>query len=251
MALDGAVCIVTGGGSGIGEATALLMAREGAKVVVAGRTESKVEAVRREIEARGGTARAYALNVADHDAVHAMAAEVKDAYGRIDVLVNCAGHSSPNRRVLTTTPKELRGVMDSNLVGTVFCTQAVLPTMLEAKVGTIINVASLAGVNPGLLGGMAYCAAKAAVINFTHFINAEFNNTDIRASVVIPGEVNTPVLAKRPVPPSEEARATMVGAEDVARAIVLIANLPRQSAVPELVIRPTVLRDTSKETAAF
>ena len=251
MTMDDAVCVVTGGGSGIGEATAMLLAEEGARVVLVGRTESKVEAVRQRIEERGDTAGTYALDVADHDAVQAMAADVKDAYGRIDVLVNNAGHSSPHRRLLSTTPEEVRSVIDSNLIGTIYCTQAVVPAMLEAGEGTVINVASMAGLTPGLLGGMAYGAAKAGVINFTQFLNNEFNDTGVRASVVIPGEVNTPILAKRPVPPSDEARATMVGADDVARAIVLIASLPQNSAVPELIIRPSMMRDTSKELAAL
>ena len=79
------------------------------------------------------------------------------------------------------------------------------------------------------------------------FLNNEFNNTGIRASVVIPGEVDTPILTKRPVPPDDKARATMVGPIDVARAILLIASLPSTSLVSELVIRPNIMRDTSKE----
>ena len=251
MSMNETVCIVTGGGSGIGEATAILLAQEGATVVVVGRTESKVKLVREKILELGGQARAYVLDVADYHAVKAMCADVKKLYGRMDLLVNNAGHSSANRRLLSTTPEEIRTVIDSNLVGTMFCTQAVVPSMLEAKRGTVINVASMAGLTPGLLGGMVYGAAKAGVINFTRFLNNEFNDTGIRASVVIPGEVNTPILAKRPVPPSDEARATMVGSIDVARAIVFIASLPGNSAVPELVIRPNTMRDTSKELSAL
>lgn len=247
MSLQNKVCIITGGGSGIGRSAALMMAREGARVMLAGRTASKVEEVKKEIESAGGAAGAFALDVADHEAVHRMVATVLDAYGRIDILVNNAGHSSPHRMLLTTTPEEVRSVIDSNLVGTVFCAQAVVPAMLKARQGTIINVASLAGVNPGMLGGMIYSAAKAAVINFTGYLNTELKNTGIRASVVIPGEVDTPILDKRPVPPSAQARATMVTAEDVAEAIMLIARLPQRTAIPELIIRPTMQRDTSKE----
>jgi NADP-dependent 3-hydroxy acid dehydrogenase YdfG len=247
MALDNKVCIVTGGGSGIGEATALRMAREGAKLVLVGRTKSKVEAVAEHIVELGGTSSAWALDVADHDAVSEMVSGVKDDFGRIDILVNAAGHSSRNRSLLTVTPQEIRAVLDSNLVGTIYCTQAVIPTMLDAGGGTIINVSSLAGVTPGLLGGMAYSAAKAAVNNFTDFLNAEFKNTGIRASVVIPGEVDTPILDTRPVVPSAEARATMATAEDVAEAITMIAMLSAKTAVPELIIRPTNMRDHSNE----
>jgi NADP-dependent 3-hydroxy acid dehydrogenase YdfG len=248
MTLDGKICIVTGGGSGIGRATAIQMAREGAKLVLVGRTESKVTGVAVEIESAGGTARSYGIDVADFEAVKNMVADVLDAFGRIDVLVNNAGHNSPNRRLLTSTPEDIRRVIDSNLVGTIYCTQAVVPSMLAAGTGTIINVSSLSATNPGLLGGMIYGAAKAGVVNLTEFLNAEFSGGDLRASVVMPGEVDTPILEGRPVVPDAEARATMVTSEDVAEAINLIARLPQKSNIPELTIRPTVERDVSQET---
>ena len=247
MALDNQVCIITGGGSGIGRATALAMAEEGAKVVLFGRTESKVAAVAEEIREQGGTAKAYGLNVADHAAVFDAVGHSLDAFGRMDVLVNNAGHSSSNRRLLTTTPDDIRSVVDSNLVGTIYCTQAVMPAMLEANSGTIVNVSSMAALNPGLLGGMIYSAAKAAVINFTEFLNEEFKDMGVRASVVIPGEVDTPILNNRPVVPDAAARATMVTSEEVAEAITLVARLPRKSNIPELIIRPTYVRDVSGE----
>ena len=250
MSLKDKVCIVTGGGSGIGRASALLMAAQGARVVVAGRTEHKLTAVRGELERRGAAALAVRLDVADQRAAQRMAAEVLDAWGRIDVLVNNAGHASPNRRLQTTTPEDIRSTVDSNLAGTIYCTQAVLNAMLDAKEGTIINVSSLAGVAGSPLAGVAYSAAKAGVINFTGYLNAEFKNRGLRASVVIPGEVDTPILDHRPVNPSAEARATMAAAEDVARAIVLIADLPHRTMIPELTIRPTYQRDVSAEVGA-
>ena len=250
MGLKGKVCIVTGGGSGIGRSAALMMAEAGAKVALVGRTLSKVESVQREIEVAGGTAMAIGLDVADYDGVMQMADSVLGSYGRIDVLVNNAGHSSPHRRLMTTTPEELRAVLESNVSGSVYCTQAVVPSMQSRGEGTIINVSSLAGVNGSLLAGMAYSAAKAAVINFTSFLNAELKNTGIRASVVIPGEVDTPILDGRPISPSVEARATMVTAEDSAEAIMLIASLPQRACIPELIIRPTFRRDTSSEAGA-
>ncbi len=248
MGLQNKVCIITGGGSGIGRASALMMAKAGAKVVPVGRTLSKVEEVAKEIESSGGTAMPIGLDVADLDGVKKMVKDVFDTYGRIDVLVNNAGHSSPHRMLLTTTPEDIQNVINSNLIGTIYCTQAVIPSMREAKEGTIINISSLAGVSPGLLAGMAYGAAKAAVNNFTAFLNSEYRNTGIRASVVIPGEVDTPIMNKRPIVPSDEAKATMVTAEDIAEAILLIASLPQRASITELIIRPTYLRDTSAET---
>ena len=247
MGLSEKVCIITGGGSGIGRASALMIAEEGAVVIAVGRTASKVEAVRDEILAGGGNAEAYGVDVADKERVSGMVEEVLGKHGKVDVLVNNAGHSSPRRMLLTTTPEDLRSVYDSNLVGSVFCAQAVVPAMAAAGEGTVINVSSMAGLSGSPLAGMSYSAAKAAVINFTAFLNNEYRNSGIRFSVVIPGEVDTPILDGRPVVPSAEARGTMVTAEDTAEAIALIARLPQRACIPELVIRPTWLRDTSAE----
>ena len=247
MTLHDKTCLITGAGSGIGRATALRFASEGADVRLVGRTLSKVEAVCAEITESGGSAAAYGFDVADRDGVFGAVAEIERERGAVDVLVNNAGHSSPHRRLLSTPPDEIASVINSNLMGTIYCTQAVMPAMLKRAGGTIIHVSSLAGVTPGLLGGMIYSAVKAAVINFTGHLNEEFKSTNIRASVVIPGEITTPLLDKRPVPPSNDARATMVGADDVAEAIALIAGLPQNSSIPELVIRPTYQRDVSGE----
>ena len=113
--------------------------------------------------------------------------------------------------------------------------------------GTIINISSLAGTEPTGFGGIAYGAAKAAVVNFTKSLNVEFQHTRIRASVVIPGEVDTPMMDLRPIPPSTDTRAQMVRAEEVAEAVVMITELSPDSNIPELVIRPTIVRDRSAE----
>ena len=247
MRLKEHVCIITGGGSGIGRDAAIKMAQEGAKVIIVGRTESKLVDVKTEISSSGGTAISYSLDVADYDAVQKMVDDVIDRFGQIDVLVNNAGHSSFNRRLLNTTPEEVRSVIDSNLIGTFFCTQAVVPTMLKAKSGTIINISSLAAVTPGPFSGFAYGAAKAGVINFTEFLNNDLRNTGIRASVIIPGEVATPILDNRPIPPDSDARTMMVDVAETSDAILLIATLPKRSNIPELVIRPTMHRNMTGE----
>ena len=153
MNLNEQVCIITGGGSGIGRGAAIRLAQDGATVVIAGRTMTKLDAVAAEIETAGGTAATYTLDVADYPAVQKMADDVLEKFGRIDVLINNAGHSSLHRRLLNTTPEEVRSVIDSNLIGTFFCTQAVVPAMLKAKSGTIINISSLAAVTPGPFSG--------------------------------------------------------------------------------------------------
>ncbi|MDE0206548.1 MAG: SDR family NAD(P)-dependent oxidoreductase [Candidatus Tectomicrobia bacterium] len=250
MGMQGKVCVITGGGSGIGRGAALMMAGQGARIVAVGRTASKVEAVREEVASQGGEALAFGVDVADYEAVRGMVKEVLDTFGRVDVLVNNAGHSSRHRRTLTTPPDEIRSVIDSNLVGSIYCTQAVLPSMLEAKDGLIINVASLAGINTSYLGGMIYSAVKAGVIHFTKFLNFELTNTGVRASVLIPGEVDTPIMEKRPVRPTADDRTTMSGVDECAEALTLIAGLPKRSTIAELIIRPTTMRNPT-EVADF
>jgi NADP-dependent 3-hydroxy acid dehydrogenase YdfG len=244
------VCIVTGGGSGIGRSVCLLLASQGARVVVVGRTAAKVEAVATEVRAAGGVALARVLDVADADAVTGMTEDVLRELGRIDVLVNNAGHSSAHRRLLSTTPLEMRGVFDTNILGAMYCARAVVPSMRAAAQGTIVNVSSVTALDPGLLGGAAYGAAKAALANFTRFLGQELRNTGIRACVVYPGEVDTPILELRPHPPDADARSTMLAPEDVAQAILFVLRLPARATISELVIKPTLLRSVEAELEA-
>ena len=247
MTLKNKVCLITGGGSGIGRATANKMAKEGARIIVVGRTQTKIDETVSSIKKNGGYASGYATDVSDQALVDDLVSSVIQEHSKIDLLLNNAGHSSKHRRLTTTTATEIQSVIDSNLIGTIYCSQAVVPHMISAEEGTIINVASIAGLSPSNLGGMIYSAVKAAVINFTGFLNDDLKNTGIRASVVIPGEVDTPILDNRPIPPDENARAKMVTAEDTAEAISMIARLPLRTNIPELQIRPTFVRDNSGE----
>jgi len=126
-------------------------------------------------------------------------------------------------------------------------TQAVLPDMLAKGEGTIVTVSSLAALRPNLLGGAAYGAAKAGVRNFMTYLHNTFRNDGIRASCILPGEVNTPIMDNRANPPSRAVRDAMVQPEDVARAVVLCASLPPSAVIEELVIAPTRLRDVSDD----
>jgi NADP-dependent 3-hydroxy acid dehydrogenase YdfG len=240
MTLKDQVCIISGGGSGIGRATALRIAVDGGKIALIGRTKSKLQKVQAEIARAGGKTTIHALDVTSVEATQAMMKDVLQEFGRIDVLVNSAGDISRHRTLLETTVEDIDLTIDSNVKGTIVLTQAVVPQMLAAHSGTIINVSSVVGITPSLISGVAYSAAKAAVINFTHYLNREFVNTGIRACVVVPGEVDTPFLDKRPNPPASDAREMMITAEDVAEAITLVARLPQRAMIPELVIRPTL-----------
>ena len=245
--MKGSVCIVTGAGSGIGEAASLMLGDKGARVILVGRTPSKLERVRRAIEAKGGVADTRPCDVGDMDAVRGLAEGVLRDYGHVDVLVNNAGFSSRNRTTLTTTPSEAEAMMRVNLMGPFFLTQAVLPRMLARKEGTIVNVSSLAATNPSRVGGSFYGAVKAGLLNFTRYLNIELENSGVRACCILPGEVDTPTLENRPVVPDADAKATMLTAEDVAEAILLAVASPHRSLVEEITVRPSFRRDLSHE----
>ena len=126
-----------------------------------------------------------------------------------------------------------------NLSGVFYCIQAVLPGMRRRKDGVIVNVSSWFGRYANALGGPGYGATKRAVLALTEQLNIEEAANGIRATSVLPGEAATPILEKRPVPPSPEVRARMLQAEDLGRTIAFIAALPARVCVNEIIISPT------------
>ncbi|NQW17789.1 MAG: SDR family oxidoreductase [Chloroflexi bacterium] len=247
---DGKLVIVTGGGSGIGRETALKFAAAGATVVISGRRQEPLDETVGIIEAAGGKAQALTLDLENGDSVASFAKSVLDQHGRVDVLVNNAGHSSKVRSINTVSQEEWDSVLAVNLTGVYQICKAIIPSMLEAGGGTIVTVSSMAALRPGLLGGAPYSAAKAAVTNLMGDINAEFSNQGIRATAVMPAEVNTPILKNRPLPPGEDARSTMMGPEDLADVIFLCAALPHRTTIEQVVMSPTVKRDVSADLEA-
>jgi len=245
--LSGKVALVTGAGTGIGRCAALMFAGEGAAVALAGRRKEPLDAVVKEIEKAGGRAAARACDVARIGDAKALGEWAVETFGRVDVLVNNAGHSSKVRSVRWADEEEWRSVVDTNLHGVWALTKAVLPGMLERKDGTIITVSSVAGIRPGLVGGAPYGAAKAAARNYMGSVLGELRNQGIRATTILPGEVDTPILDKRPLNPDAKARATMMMPEDIAEAILLCATLPLRAAVEEIVMTATFTRDVSKD----
>ena len=245
--LAGQVAIVTGGGTGIGREAAKLLAAEGAHVVITGRRRAPLDAVAAEIAAAGGHATARQLDVEDAPAARALVEWTETTLGRVDVLVNNAGYSSRVRNVRWVSREEWDGVLNVNLNAVFTLTQAVLPGMVARGGGTIVTVSSLAALKPGLIGGAPYGAAKAAVRNLMGHVHTVLRDRGIRATTIMPAEVDTPILARRPLPPDAAARASMMQPEDVARAILLCATLPARTVIEELVMSPTILRDQSKD----
>jgi NADP-dependent 3-hydroxy acid dehydrogenase YdfG len=238
--LKGKVAWVTGGGSGIGLAGAEELVKAGARVVISGRTEKTNREGERKLKALGD-AEAVLLDVADKKAVAAAAADIEKRHGRIDILVTSAGTNigGGRRNLKTMSVEGWDDVVAINLNGLFYCCYAVLPGMRARRDGLIINISSWAGRYPSVLTGPAYNATKRAVIALSESINMEECMHGIRATSILPGEVATPILEKRPVPPSKEERARMAQPEDFGKAILFVATMPARSCVNELIIAPT------------
>ena len=228
---SGRVALVTGGGSGIGAATASLLARYGADVAIAGRTESTLTATAQEIAgATGRRCLPIRADVRDEEQVAAMVARVMTGFGRIDILVNNAGwgHHAPLDGLATDT---YRGEFARNMDTTFFCTRAAGRHMIAQGRGAIVNVSSVAGTK-GLPGMSAYSASKAAIQNFTRAAAAEWGPLGVRVNCVAPGLIATPNASKDFTDSGLDVEAfckrfplQRAGqADDVARAIVFLAS---------------------------
>jgi NADP-dependent 3-hydroxy acid dehydrogenase YdfG len=238
--LKGKVAWITGGGSGIGLAGAIELVKAGARVVISGRTEKTTREAEKQLKSLGD-AEGTLLDVSDKKAVIATVADIEKRHGRIDILVTSAGTNigGARRNFKTMSLEGWDDVVAINLNGLFYCCHAVIPGMRARKDGLIINISSWAGRYASSLTGPAYNATKRAVIAISESINMEECAHGIRATSILPGEVATPILEKRPVPPSKEERARMAQPEDFGKAILFVATMPARSCVNELVIAPT------------
>ncbi len=239
MRLQGKTAIVTGAGSGIGEAVARCFAEEGATVVTVGRTLARIENARDRAGDAAGRLHPYALDVGDAAAVDAMVDWAQERIGPVDVLVNNAGTNVPNRALSELTHDDFDTVIRVNLNGPFYLMQAVLPGMRERGDGVIITVSSVAGVRTSVLAGPSYSASKHGARSLSLAAHLEDGPRGIRTCVICPGEVNTPILDRRPVVPSAEQRSVMLQPEDVAQSALLVATLHPRACIPEMVIMPT------------
>ena len=239
MRLDGKGVIVTGGGSGIGQAVAACFAAEGASVVSVGRNLDKLERAKQKAGEAGSRIFPKVADVSDRQAVAEMAGWAEQRLGAIDILVNNAGTNIARRKLSELSVEDFDRVVDVNLKGAYYCVHEILPKMRERRQGLIINVSSIAGVRASTLGGTAYSVSKFGMSALSLMIGLEEGANGIRSCLVCPGEVNTPILQDRPVVPSPEKRAVMLQPEDLAHAALFVATLHPRATVPELIISPT------------
>ena len=191
--LNGKVAIVTGAASGIGHATALVMADCGAAITINyRRNESGAESLRKQIVDAGGRAITVHADVTIATDVAALVQRTTEAFGPVDVLVNNAGSLIERLRILELTEERWDEVIDLNLKSAFLCCKAVVPSMMERKQGAIINLSSIAGRNGGALGAIHYAAAKGGLITFTKGLARELAPFGIRVNAVAPGVIDTP-----------------------------------------------------------
>ncbi len=235
--LTGKRILITGGGSGIGLATARQCLQEGARVAITGRNEARLREAAESLQG-GDRVVTHAADLTDADQAGRLVEAVLEKLGGIDVLVNNAGMNIKERQFQQLTPQTWRQLVAGNLDGACHCMLAVLPSMRARKDGLIINVNSISGKRASPLGGTGYIAAKFGLRGLAMAVAAEERLNGIRVSSIYPGEVNTPILEARPEPVSDERKQAMLQPDDVAAAVLFIATLPLHVAIPELVITP-------------
>jgi len=232
--LSGAVSMVTGGGRGIGRAIAEKLAGMGASVVITGRDEGRLQQAVGELTASGRRCEGIVCDLSDLASVEALGQRLRRDYGRVDILVNNAGIGGPSSLLHELAPADWDAIFNTNLRGVYYMLRAIVPLMLEAGTGHIINISSLAGKNP-LPRGAAYSASKWGLNGLTYGVAEELRANNIRVSVICPGSVNTDFGPRR----AGKETSRMLQAGDVAHAVAMLVTQEPQSFVSEVLIRPT------------
>lgn len=231
------VVLVVGGGTGIGLGIGKAFAEEGSRVVLSGRRQEPLQAAKA-LPKVGSTFRTKTCDASDRTQVSELISWTTAQLGPVDILVFSAGINTPRRAFADVVPEDFDQILDVNTRGAFNCMHAVLPAMRERRSGLIINIVSVAGIRAQMVSGVPYCASKFAQSAIGTCANLEALPDGVRVTNIYPGDTDTPILDKRPVPPSAERRAQMLQPEDVASMVVAVAKLPPRAVVPELVITP-------------
>ncbi|MBP1774596.1 MAG: Short-chain dehydrogenase/reductase [candidate division NC10 bacterium] len=200
MELNGKTAIVTGAGRGIGEGIAMVLAREGANVVLTARKIDEVAAVAKKIVAQGGKALPLTADSSKKADVQAMAAATVKQFGGIDILVNNAGIEATPTLAVDLAEEQWDRVLGVNLKGVFLCIQAVLPTMMQHKKGRIVNIASTAGIRMTFFGSVDYTVSKHGVAGLTAHLAWELADSRITVNTICPGGVLTPLMEQHSTP---------------------------------------------------
>jgi serine 3-dehydrogenase len=240
VSIENQVVLVVGASSGIGRETALLFAREGARVMASARREERLRELQDSLAREGRNIETVAADAADASQMERLAQSTRERLGEIDVLVFAAGINVPDRAMKRLTTDIWNTVVSVNLNAAYYATRAVLPPMRGRGAGHLIYISSVSGLF-GDVSGAAYQASKRGLLGLAHAIRVEEKENGIRTCVVCPGLVDTEILDRRPVKPSAETLAKALRPEDVAEVVLAVAKLHPRVCVPEMQVVPTVL----------
>jgi NAD(P)-dependent dehydrogenase (short-subunit alcohol dehydrogenase family) len=230
--------VITGAGSGVGQATALALAELGENVAIIGRRKENLDETLKRAGDLAYRLTPYVCDIGDPHAVDQTGKAILEKFKTVDVLVNAAGTNAPERSLEVLKMEDYRRMIDTNLNGAYYCVQAFLPQMRTRGTGTIVNIISDAAKQASPKAGPAYSMSKAGMVGLTQAINAEERSRGIRACAILPGDIDTPLLNKRPVVPDEDARSRMMKPEDIAACVIFCVQLPPRVIVEELLVRP-------------
>lgn len=234
MTLKNTVALVTGAGRGIGRSIALSLAQEGATLVLAARTSAELEHVKKEIEARGGSASVVRTDLTKDADIEKLFGEISTQFRRLDILVNNAGLGvfAPVRDLSIS---DFDAMWNLNMRAVFMCTQHAVKMMEPQKSGAIVNVASLAGKN-AFVGGAGYASTKWALLGFSRSLMLEERAHNIRVVTICPGSVDTSFSPSEKEP---SRLASILHSEDIADTVIAALKLPDRAMVSEIDIRPT------------
>ncbi|HUB80134.1 MAG TPA: SDR family oxidoreductase [Bryobacteraceae bacterium] len=240
VSLKDQIVVVVGASSGIGRAAAVLMAREGAKVMASARRKDRLDEWQREMAAEGHTVATSVADATDAAQMTALAEATRAKFGPAQILVFATGTNTPERSMKRLSPAVWNELIATNLSGAYYATQAFLPAMREARFGHIIYISSISGHTPDV-SGAAYQASKRGMIGLSHAVRLEEKENGIRTTVINPGLVDTEILEKRPVKPSAEMLAQALVPEHVAEVVLAAAKLPPRAVISEMSVVPSAL----------
>lgn len=248
--LQDKVAVVTGGGTGIGKAIAIELARSGARIAVIGRRTQLLQQTVSEVQALGAQAWAFGCDLTSPTEIEELSIRLSEQFTQIDILINNAGSNSKVRSSRYIDADEWRAVMDVNTLGPAMLTKQLLPAMLAKGSGDVVLISSMAAIRASVMAGVAYSAAKTAAHAYMEVLAQEVRNAGVRCITIFPGEVDTAILDDRALPPPAAVRALLMQPEDIAAAVLMAVSLPRRAMVTELAMSATIDRDTRDETQA-
>lgn len=238
--LKNQTAVVVGASSGMGRATAVALARDGAHVIAAARRTDRLQELKQQVNSEQGSLETCAVDATNSEHVQQLMNLALQRTGRIDLLVYATGTNLPQRALSVLTDDDWMNLINTNLTGAFLCTKAVLPSMRTAKNGLIIYLSSACVQMPDV-SGVAYQASKHGLVGLAHGTRVEEKSNGIRTSVIFPGLCDTEILTKRPVPTPRDVLDQSLSPDDVADAVLFLASLPGRAVVPELQLLPSRL----------